>query len=492
LNTRSNPRILSGLLLCAAAGWLAGCTTAFGPGYTIEKQEIRVHFLPAPEPRIVLEADYTLRNTGNRPLSELEVRLPGRRRFHFSNAHAAWDSTTLEFAISPANDRNDLLTLPQPWLVSGTHTLHLSVEFEGGEGSRSTLGFSSDAFFLPAQGWNPELLPSRGQFATGGVPPKKWNLFVTVPADFQVHASGKPPNKSRRGGEIALRAEQTPQDFYPFVIAGKYQSAQIGEGKEKVYLWTRGKQTPGTLHRAGDALLRTTRAYDEVFGSRIKEERSLWIVECPVVAGCFTVQQPSVVQVPGTSEQEPARAEMASQDTLIVDLSSGSQILAAAAGPPLAASWLGYGKNPGFYEQEPPLYALPMFAAAIGRDATLGPDARSETIRNALHAIPKTSDKNTKEDRATLRTKSFLFFYALQDRYGPEVFRKATSHMFYARQGRGFDLDDLIAAFDEESRQNMAEFVRMWMKRPGVPEEFRARYEHSSAAATDISKEATP
>jgi len=91
-----------------------------------------------------------------------------------------------------------------------------------------------------------------------------------------------------------------------------------------------------------------------------------------------------------------------------------------------------------------------------------------------------------------VRAKSFLFFYALQDRYGRDVFRKAISHMLYARRERDLELSDLIAAFDEETHQGTAEFVRLWMKRPGVPEEFRARYQESAASTTKPEKESAP
>jgi hypothetical protein len=491
LATRSHARYFSLASLIAAPFFFGGCTAAFGPGYTIEKQEIRVHFLPSPESRILIEADYTLRNTGNQPLSALEIRLPGRRRFHFVNSQVAWDSSNLSFQPSPSNDRNELLTFPQPWPISAVHKLRLSVEYRTGETSPSTLGFTADAFFLPAQGWGPELLPSRGQFGTGGVPPKKWNLLTTLPSDFQFHASGKSPKKSHHGNENTFSAEQTPSDFYPFIVAGKYQVTRFGEGKQKVFLWTRSKVAPDNLQTARDALLRTTKAYDEVFGARPHGEQTLWIVECPQVTGCFTVPSTTSLQNLEAAQQEPVKAEMASLDTLMIDLSGGTQILAAVAAPSLASSWLGYGKNPGFFEQDLPLSALPTFAAAIGRDAAIGPDARAATIRNALHAVPQTPDKKFNEDLATLRVKSFLFFYALQDRYGPKIFRNATSHMFYARQGRGFNLNDLIAAFDQESHQNLAEFVRLWMKHPGVPRDFRARYDRNAATA-QISKEATP
>jgi len=72
------------------------------------------------------------------------------------------------------------------------------------------------------------------------------------------------------------------------------------------------------------------------------------------------------------------------------------------------------------------------------------------------------------------------------------VFRKAISHMLYARRERGFALNDLIAAFEQETHQNVAEFVRLWMKRPGVPEEFRTRYRDTAAAATQVEKETAP
>jgi hypothetical protein len=474
-----------------AACLLGGCTAAFGPGYSIDKQEIRIHFVPAPDPNILIEAEYSLRNSGNQPLDELEVRLPGRRRFRFSNARATWDGMNVAIAESPDNDRNELLKLPQAWTVFSVHKLHLSVEFQSGDNGASGLSFAPDAFFLPAQGWSPELVPSRGAFATGGIPPKKWNLLITVPAEFVVHASGKTPKKSGKGGEITLRAEQTVNDFYPFIIAGKYQATQIDDGKEKVNLWTRGVQDAGNLKQAGDAIARTTKTYDNVFGSRAKPEGALWIVECPVVTGCFSQQDGGNLPRRSETERIPAKAELVSRDTLIVDLSGGTQNLAAAAGPSLAASWLGYGKSPGFYEQDPPLSALPSFAAAIGRDANGGAGARAESIRTALRTIPRTTEKGKKEDRGVVRAKSLLFFYALQDRYGAEVFRAAMSHMFYARQGHGFDLDDLISAFDEESPKNLAEFVRIWMKRPGVPEEFRARYESSAVAADTNFKEGT-
>ena len=484
-------RLLWAIPTVALSFWASSCAVALGPGYTIEKQEIRVRFVAKPEPRIEVAADYQLKNRGTRPLEELELRLPGRR-FRSNGLHAAWDSTDVTLAPDPDTPRNSILKFTEPWKISSRHTLHLTTEFLPAQEGESSAGFSSDAFFLPAAAWSAELLPPDGLFGAGGGPPKTWNLRVAVPDGFRIHTSGKQKKTSRKGGESIVLAEQGKRDPYPFVVAGRYVTAEIGKGAEKVHLWTSKPQDSARLRDASDALARVMSAYDAAFGARNKEVSQTWIVECPVTAGCFSNLNPLRARLLGQEENERTTAEMISDDAMVVDLSEGTPALVAAAAPSLAASWLGYGQNPGFYEQNPPLTMLPAFAAAIGHDAAVGGDSRTETIRRALRLIPKGEKegaKTKKEDPAVLRVKSFLFFYALQDRYGPETFRKATQNMLYARRERGFDLDDLIAAFEQETDQNVAEFVRMWMKRPGVPEEFRARYEGAAAANAEKDKE---
>jgi hypothetical protein len=464
---------------------------ALGPGYTIEKQEIRVRFEAKPEPRIEIEADYHLKNTGNGPLHELELRLPGRR-FRSNEPRASWDASALTLTQDPDNPRSTRTALAEPWKVSSRHTLHLTREFLPAREGEISLSFSSNAFFLPAAAWNAELLPPDGLFATGGVPPKKWDLLVTVPDGFQIRTSGVQKKSVRKGGEMAVLAEQGTNDPYPFVIAGRYHTAEIGKGSEKIHLWTSRQQESTKLGEVSEALALVIVAYDAAFGERNKEFSQTWIVECPVAAGCFTNLHPLRAKLLGQDENERPTAEMISQDTMVVDLSGGTPTLAAGAAPSLAASWLGYAQNPGFFEQKPPLTMLPAFAAAIGRDAAEGGDSRGETIRRALRLIPPEKKPQREEDPSVLRVKSFLFFYALQDRYGQETFRKATRHMLFARQERGFELSDLIAAFEQETHQNVAEFVRMWMKRPGIPEEFRARYEGTAAATEVTNKETRP
>jgi hypothetical protein len=483
--------LLLGFHLAAIGFWVSSCAVALGPGYSIEKQEIRVQFLPGPDPRIRVDSDYQLRNTGNQPLSSLELRLPGRRSFRVAATLATWDGASLAEQSSPATPRDTFLAIPQQWKVSERHTLHLSAEFQPPAAGQAGFSFASDAFFLPSEGWAPELLPSQGLFPTGGVPPKEWKLVVRVPDGFLLHTSGRSKKTSRTGGEIVVQSLQHAEDRYPFVVAGLYKETSLDTGPgKKVFLWTRAQEQSARLHQSADALVRAIQAYDSNFGARSQKPQPFWIIECPVSAGCFAGTE-SVYANLLSAEPAAVSAELASLDTVLIDFNGGAPKLAAAA-PALAASWLGYGQNPGFYQQNPPLSAFPAFASALGQEAIDGPSSRTEAIRRALRMIPKSAAARKTEDESVLRAKSFLFFYALQERYGREVFRRAINHMLSARQGRGFDLDDLIAAFEEETHQNVAEFVRLWMKRPGVPDEFRARFEDASASIAITSKETMP
>jgi hypothetical protein len=482
-----------------AATWLSSCTAALGPGYAIETQQIQVQFDPATTPKIHVDAEYHLRNSGNQPLAAIEVRLPGRLSFQVEDAQILWDKTALSGEPSPSNPRDTLFQLPGPWKISESHTLHVASDFQPALATDTHFSFTSDAFFLPSEGWAPELLPARGFIASGGVPPKQWRLTVSVPQNFLVHISGRSIKYSRKGGRTEVQATQTQADRYPFVIAGNYRESSLQAGQQKLIVWSRSPIRPENLRESADGVSRIAQLYNQTFGNRTKTPQALWIVECPVVPGCFSsAEQSSYAEFLG-AEPGSTSSELASADTLLVDFSGPTSQLAAAA-PGLAASWLGYGQNPGFYDQEPPLSAFPAFAASLGREAVLGPSARTDAIHHALAAIPRGNEQTIlhpavvrkPEDPLVIRAKGFLFFYALEDRYGPEVFRRAIEHMLSARRGGGFDLSDLIAAFEQETNQNVAEFVRLWMKHPGVPEDFRTHYESSAAALAAHTKENRP
>jgi hypothetical protein len=471
------------------ACWLAGCATPFGPGYVVRQQEIRVNFSPQPEPRLQISAEYRVQNTGNQPIDSLDVRLPGGR-YRPTSLEFSWDAAPLSHNASPDNPRDTELRLDQLWKIGETHALKLSYELPPATGE-NVLSFSEDAFYLPSQGWTPQLPQARGLFGFGGVPPEQWTLVVMLPPDFLVHASGEGMKRSATGSAVRYSFRQTSPDQNPFVIAGKYvETRQTLAQGQTIHIWTRGKLDAGQLAGSGESLSRTVATYDALFGTRPESRSSLWVVECPMATGCVSQRETSYAALLYGSAAARS-AELISQDSVLVDPRVAASAIVTSAGPALAAGWLGYGQNPGFYEQQPPASALPAFAAALAREATSGAEVHAEIIQRALAAVPDPAPAASNADPAVTRAKSLLLFYALRDKVGSEAFQKGIQHMLYARQRRGFNVTDLIASLEQESHQPIGPFVRQWIKRPGIPAEFRSRYAQSDLQQQSLLQETT-
>jgi hypothetical protein len=459
-------------LALVAGGSVAGCATALGPGYVVEKQEVRVEFLPKQQ-AISISAEYRLVNSGNQDLHALEVRLPGRR-FDPQNPQAFWDDAAAAITPSPDTPRNTLVRFPSAWKTGEAHSVRFSYRIRSEPAREDIVGFAPDAFYLSAEGWAPQLPQTRGVFGFGGVPPKRWELIAYVPEDFLVHASGKEKRAKGRPGEH--RFEQTMQDLTPFVVAGRYrETLQTLAENQKVHIWTRGTVASAQLRQSGQSLSQTLATYDRLFGARGKSRPPLWLVECPAANGCIFPTETGYSNVLYGSENARS-ARLISRDSVLFKSGETMGSLEAAAGPALAEGWLGYGQNPGYYEQQPPMTALPAFATAMAMEASSGRKVTDEIVRRALREIPERPAASSIVPASVTRAKSLLLFYALRQRVGADAFQKALQHMLYARQSRGFDVTDLISALDEESHQEVGPYIRQWIKRPGVPDEFRKQF----------------
>jgi hypothetical protein len=483
--------LFSYTLLFVAVCGLAGCAASLGPGYIVEKQEIHVSFLPQAEPHVHVVAEYHLKNTGIRELDSLDVHLPGRR-FRPAEFTILWDGAELPLETSVANARDTILRFPKTWPMGDTRTLQFAYDLRSATAQEGALGFSPDAFDLPAEGWTPALPQARGPFGFGGVPPNKWELVVRLPNGFLIHASGGKEKHSRQNAEMEFRFEQTAADLNPFVVAGRYRETHPNlPGNRQLRVWSRTDVSRAQLQQATEALSKTLATYDSLFATRDKSRSALWIVECPENAGCFS-QRTSAYGALLHGESSSDSAEMISRDTILFDPRAASARPEALTGPAMASGWLGYGQNPGFYEQQPPMSALPAFAAALALEVSTGTQVRDQIIRRALAEIPVHASPESNNDPGVSRAKSFLLFYALRDRVGDDRFQKAMRHMLFARRKRGFDLSDLVSAVEEQTHQEVGSFVRQWIKRPGVPDDFRARYAQSTARQEIIAQEATP
>jgi len=408
------------------------------------------------------------------------------------NLQFFWDGAELPLATSVANARDTILRFPKPWPMGDARTVRFEYDLRSATAQEGALGFTSDAFDLPAEGWTPALPQARGLFGFGGVPPSKWQLVVRVPNGFLVHASGGREKHSAKNAEMEFHFQQTAADLNPFVVAGRCRESRPNlPGNQPLRVWSRTDVSRAQLQQTTEALFKTLATYDSLFATRDKARPTLWIVECPENADCFS-QRSTAYGVLLNGESSSDSAEMISRDTILFDPRAASARPEALAGPALASGWLGYGQNPGFYEQQPPMSALPAFAAALALERSAGPQVREQIVRRALAQIPEHASPESNNDPAVSRAKSFLLFYALRDRVGADPFQKALRHMLFARRQRGFNLSDLISAVEEESHQDVGPFVRNWIKRPGVPDDFRATYSRSTARQETTTQEATP
>jgi len=164
------------------------------------------------------------------------------------------------------------------------HTLRLTVEYRPPAPTRHAQ-FHSDAFFLPRKVGVLNSCPRAGIFATGGVPPKVWNLIVRVPGNFLMHTSGQTSKQSAKNSGTGRRADNSRQaDFSGWLSLRYCWTLRCGNHhgwSETVNLWTRSPQSPEALRQPSEALARAIQAYNSIFGVRPKDSHQLWIVECP-------------------------------------------------------------------------------------------------------------------------------------------------------------------------------------------------------------------
>jgi len=193
------------------------------------------------------------------------LRLPGKRRFQAENVKVEWDGQSLSGEQSTEYPKHGP-QLPGVWTISVIIVCTSPWTWRHPPRTNLTFGLLLMLFFCSGR-LGPELLPSRDSSPPVETPPLKWNLIVHVPKDFIVHISGNKIRNSKRGEELTVRATQRIVDVYPYVIAGRYVTKQIGSDRQKIYLWTRHVQDPGDLRGVSDSLVKTLATYDSVFGA---------------------------------------------------------------------------------------------------------------------------------------------------------------------------------------------------------------------------------
>ncbi|MBZ5526419.1 MAG: hypothetical protein LAN71_00755 [Acidobacteriia bacterium] len=465
------------LIFCVAV-WAASCEIPVGPGYSIEQQNAVVRLLAQGAARVELRLEFTLRNSGDVPLRSLEIHLPPGDGAHLEAVTVAWEGQPVGFARQP-DAQGDILRiqLGEAWPMKKLRTLRIEYTIASGEAGTGQFAVTPDFLYLPPDGWLAAPVPPRGMYARGGAPPKEWTLEVQVPGSFAVQAAGERSGQENKGGEQMTRFRQRFPGMSPYVIAGLYTTREFKLAPYPVEIWRKTVREEGEEQRLAGELSVATKTYDAVFGARADRSRPLWIADDP--AAGKEPAPPDFAFTPVAAEGRAILEGEAERRKIAESLSKG---------------WLGYGLGPDPQTAPQPMGSLPGYAGCLAREAARGPGARREFIEEGLRkyaeeqtTISESGGRAEEKKKAMQEMdrqspwKNLLFFFALEDQFGRDKLHAALQHMIQARRGRGYDLRDLLAALEQETSRNVGEFVRGWVKHPGIAGDFRARYGTGSA-----------
>ncbi|MGH9792381.1 MAG: hypothetical protein ACRD5W_14320, partial [Candidatus Acidiferrales bacterium] len=227
-------RLALAALLLIYTALLCACATPLGPGHTINKQQYEVEWIAANQ--LLVRGSYRLQNTGDRPLDYIEVTLPPEPRRRELKLLLEGVAVAPESAgrLTPADTVR--IPLRPAWRRKKKGDLVVEYIFA----ANGSAGVPS--FYLEAGGWYPELLAHQGLFGSGGDPPETWDLRITVPRDFLVHASGEPKGQKRRNDSVVQRFRQRRSEhLYPFAVGGRFQQYSLRSNVLRAWLWFAGE-----------------------------------------------------------------------------------------------------------------------------------------------------------------------------------------------------------------------------------------------------------
>ena len=159
----------------------------------------------------------------------------------------------------------------------------------------------------------------------------------------------------------------------------------------------------------------------------------------------------------------------------------------------LARTWFGWRVRPRPEAQILMGRGVGLFGLVIAAEGR-GADQRRSMIASLIDrydaARAAAPDKRLMEppagysraERISTGYRAALFFVALEDLCGHDNLRTALRDILHDRAGSDTGYEELRAAAESASGKDLAEMFRAWLVQPGIPDDFRARYQKASSA----------
>lgn len=462
---------------------ISGCGVPLAPGYQIQKEALTVHFVPGSPPHLAVRAEYRLANVGNAPLHFIGVELPGEKSFGRANVHAEIDGKEIALQHNPHEAVGDWrIPFPVPWRQKEKINLSLAYDLAAQSATDPRIFAVANAFYLNDSGWLPALMGFKAFLSPRIVRPNPTDLSVIVPADFRVTASGQLRGTKKQNGEIEYRFRIRKADFDPYIVAGQYSEQRVSTPDGIVAFWTFRPMPAARAQQTAAQIVAAAKFYTQTFGALPAKMKSIYDVEFP--------ENLSPPQKNGEAALLPGVVDGWISAPGIPPETAGNRFPSVTGKMELAYTWFGHVIRPN-----PEAWmlgrALASYAANASeeKESALRLDAIASNLKDYDAERAKAVEKpiislspSDSEDQLRIGDdKLMLFLSALEDKCGAENVRRSISDMVYALRGQEYGYSDFRAALEQECHQDLASFFHGWLTQPGIPPDFRARYENAGA-----------
>jgi hypothetical protein len=452
-----------------------------GPGFRFVDRQTEIRAVADAPDRLHVRVVDRLDNAGDRPLRSMEVRVPEGPAFGSQDLRVSINGREVSPQRTSDTDRRLVrMSFDPVWGQQQPREIVTEWDLAPGPASRGVVAASAVAFYIADASALPLWQPPSGVFVRGGPNPKEESLTVFASPDFRVLAPGKPLKRSAEGNLVAHRFRIQPkEDFLPYVVAGRYLEQRIGTPQGAVSFWTFQPLDSQTAQTAALRLASSMRAFMDYFGPASKGKSVVRIVEAPD-------DLPAEFGEPGDlgGASFPGGALL---DHRAFAQGVANEAVLELAEYELARTWFGWRVRPGMEAQILMGRGLGLFSWIVAAEIR-GQDARRQMAAFLLEHYDQAQRTATDTrlieppagyslaERITTGYKAALFFVALEDLCGRDNLRTALTHLVRARGGDDAGDEDLRAAAEAASHRDLAEMFRTWLNRPGIPDEFRARY----------------
>jgi hypothetical protein len=451
------------------------------PGYKVQKETLSVHLVSGAPPHLAIRAQYELANVGNVPLDFIGVTLPGEKEFGRANLRAEINNEEIAPQHNPHEAADDWRIYPSvSWREKGKLNLVLSYDLASQSVTDPRIFVAANTFYLNDSGWFPTLRGFKAFLSPAVVRPNQTAFTVIVPAYFRVTASGQPSGAKKHTGETEYHFRIGKSDFSPYVLAGQYQQQIVSAAGVTVAIWTFKPIPAEQAEKTAAQIATAANFYAKNFGPLPSSMKAIYGVQPSrsVSDENFTWGLWQGLSLPGIVYD----ATLDLNDSL-----RGASVIAGFSGLlELPNTWFEHIiiARPGAAELADGLASYAFCAldscASKSRTETVS-SALSDYDQDGVNAVEKPiislTAADSREQFHTGADKMQLFFFALEDKCGPENVRHAVADMVYALRGGEYGYPEFRSALERQCHQDLAGFFHTWLAQQGIPPDFRARYQ---------------